>query len=225
MQAKESQEGLKSHAVNETCTAVFVWHSGFKNFGTGADLESEKVTPATSGWQCTAEVGPDPDYRSQLRQNSAFFLRTRVRSQKFGKNRTRCQLSISAVAGVCVVISLVKTWVIWGWIDECTWNLNRSRILKIEKLPDPDSKILGQEQSLKKWLRPPLVHSRDDRIVVFYYPILSCFWKMLSVSDPNPVLVKIILSVSENYPKVYHDAQHIFLCFVYFVSWGKITPK
>jgi len=33
---------------------------------------------------------------------------------------------------------------------------------------------------------------------VFCYPILSCFLKMISVSDPHPVLVKIILSVSEN---------------------------
>jgi len=32
-----------------------------------------------------------------------------------------------------------------------------------------------------------------------------------------PVLVKIILSVSENYPKVCCDAQHTFLCGVYFV--------
>ena len=67
------------------------------------------------------------------------------------------------------------------------------------------------------------MESRDDRIVVFNYPMLSCFWKMISVSDPNPVLVEIILSVSENYPKVYYDAQHTFLCFVYFASWGKIT--
>jgi len=47
---------------------------------------------------------------------------------------------------------------------------------------------------------------RDDWIVDFYYPILSCFWKMISVSDPNPVLVKIILSVSKTYPKAYYDA-------------------
>ena len=46
---------------------------------------------------------------------------------------------------------------------------------------------------------------RDDRIVIFYYPILSCFWKIISVFDPNPVLVEIILSLSENYPKVYYD--------------------
>ena len=60
--------------------------------------------------------------------------------------------------------------------------------------------------------------SRDDRIVDFYYPILSCFGKMISVSDPNPVLVETILSVSENYPIVYCDAQHTFLCCVYFAS-------
>jgi len=48
---------------------------------------------------------------------------------------------------------------------------------------------------------------------------------MISVSDPNPVLVEIMLSACENYPKVCHDAQHVFLCFVYFASWGKITPK
>jgi len=46
---------------------------------------------------------------------------------------------------------------------------------------------------------------------------------MISVSDLNPVLIEIIISVSENYPKVYYDAQHTFLCFVNFASWGKIT--
>jgi len=30
------------------------------------------------------------------------------------------------------------------------------------------------------------------------------------ISDPNPVLVETILSISENYPKVYCDAQHTF---------------
>jgi len=39
---------------------------------------------------------------------------------------------------------------------------------------------------------------------------------MISVSDPNPVLVEIMLSVSENSPKVYCDAQYTFLCCVYF---------
>ena len=79
---------------------------------------------------------------------------------------------------------------------------------------------LALGQVFSNCLRPC---TRNDRIVNFHYPILSCFWKMISLSDPNPVLVEIILFVSENYPKVYCDAQHIFLCFVYFASWGKIT--
>jgi len=54
------------------------------------------------------------------------------------------------------------------------------------------------------------IASRNDQIVDFYYPILSFFWKMISVSDPNPVSVEFILSVSENYPKAYCAAQHNF---------------
>jgi len=57
----------------------------------------------------------------------------------------------------------------------------------------------------------------------YYCPILSCFWKIISVSDPNPLLVETVLSVFDNYSKVYCDAQHTFLCCVYFASWGKIT--
>jgi len=49
-------------------------------------------------------------------------------------------------------------------------------------------------------------------------------------SDLNPVLVKIILSVSDNYPQVYYDAQHFCVmsilpheannCYSYFAfSW------
>jgi len=80
---------------------------------------------------------------------------------KFGKQRTRAwsHFSICAVAGVCVVMSLVKTSEIYGWVDDCSRSLNRGRILKFEKCPDPDSKIFWQEQSriLKKWLQPPLV--------------------------------------------------------------------
>jgi len=43
------------------------------------------------------------------------------------------------------------------------------------------------------------------------------------ISDPNPVLVEITLSTSENYRKVYCDAQHTFLCCVCFALLGKIT--
>jgi len=53
-----------------------------------------------------------------------------------------------------VVISLVKAWLNYGWMDDCSRSLNRSRILKFEKLPDPhtDSKIFEPERSrsLKK---------------------------------------------------------------------------
>ena len=76
--------------------------------------------------------------------------------------------------------------------------------------------------AFKRQLKDKLI-DKDDRIVDFHYPILSCFWKMISVSHPNPVFVKIILSVSENCLKVYCDAQYAFLCCVYFASWGKIT--
>ena len=56
---------------------------------------------------------------------------------------------------------LTKTWVNYGWIDDCSQSLNRSRILKLKKFPEPDSKILEQERSrsLKKWLRPLLPYS------------------------------------------------------------------
>ena len=48
---------------------------------------------------------------------------------------------------------------------------------------------------------------------------------MISVSDPNPVLVEIILSTSETCPKVCYDAQHIFLCCVCVAFLGKITTE
>jgi len=38
-----------------------------------------------------------------------------------------------------------------------------------------------------------VAHIRDDRIVFLCCLILSCFLK--TISDPNPVLVEIILSV------------------------------
>ena len=83
------------------------------------------------------DVGPDPDHRSRLRQDSIFFFWTwiRTRSQNFVKNRYRIRnhFSISGVAGVCVVISYVKTWVNYGWINDCSRSLNRSRLLKFEE--------------------------------------------------------------------------------------------
>jgi len=59
--------------------------------------------------KCTSEVGPDPECRSRLRHDCAFFFWTRIRtwSQKFWKNQTpnRSLFSISVAAGVCLVIS------------------------------------------------------------------------------------------------------------------------
>jgi len=50
-----------------------------------------------------------------------------------------------------VVISVVKSWVNYSWIDDCSQSLNKGRILKLKKFPDsdpdPDSKILEQERS------------------------------------------------------------------------------
>jgi len=45
-------------------------------------------------------------------------------------------------------------------------------------------------------------NSRDNRIVVLYSSLLS-YTKLRFVSDPNPVLVDIIISVYENYPRLY----------------------
>ena len=108
------------------------------------------------------ELALGPGCRSRLRQDSKFFFRIRIRSKKFVKNRTRnpSHFSISPVAEV---ICWIKTWVHYGWIDDCSWRLNRSRIPKFEKLPNPDphpdSKFLEREWSrrLKKWLQPPLI--------------------------------------------------------------------
>ena len=76
------------------------------------------------------------------------------------------------------------------------------------------------------------VAHRDDLIVFFSYPILSCFWKMLSISGPNHGLVDIVLSVSES---VLWFTTNIFVlclfcltgqnnCWSYFpFSWTRLT--
>jgi len=81
----------------------------------------------------------DPERRSRLLQDSVFFFRAWIwtRSQKLVDNRTRSHFSISAAAGVYAVISQVKTWVNYGWIDGSR-SLNRGRIFKLKKFPDPD---------------------------------------------------------------------------------------
>ena len=103
------------------------------------------------------------------------------------------------------------------------WTLPNHNSRSLEGLGFQACHSASAEFPTTPFRKPSVLGDRDDRIVHFLYPILSCFWKMISVSDPNPVLVEIILSVSENYLKVYCDAQHTFLCCVYFASWGKIT--
>jgi len=88
-------------------------------------------------------VAMDTEFRIRRRQDSAFFFWTRIRNQNFVKNRTRSHFSISAAAGVGVIISSGKTWVNFGWIDG-------SRIPNIEQLSDPDPKTLEEERSQKK---------------------------------------------------------------------------
>jgi len=102
-----------------------------------------------------AEVVLNPVCRNRLRQDSALFVRIRIRTrgQKFVKKQTqirshfsisaparvqiRSHFSISAPARVCGHF-LSKTGVNYSWIDDCSWSLNRSRILKFEKLSNPD---------------------------------------------------------------------------------------
>ena len=54
---------------------------------------------------CLAEVEPDPDCRSRLREDSAFFFRTRIKKSVKNWTQIRSYFSISAVVGVCAVIS------------------------------------------------------------------------------------------------------------------------
>ena len=104
----------------EVAGRVSWWHSGgqacsrkvkmtIRHWGTNKKIFYYRHYIATA---CTGERSyclGDKACTDQRWVDSAFFFRTR--SQKFGKNRTRSHFSISAAAGVCAVISQVKTWV------------------------------------------------------------------------------------------------------------------
>ena len=146
------------------------------------------------------EVVPDPEYRGRIRQVSALFFRIRTRSLKFVRNRTRIpELLFNFGSGRRLCGDFFsKTWVNFCWIDDRSRSLNRNRILKFKRLPDPDpvsdSKILEQERcrSLKKWLRPPLISQYSDTRWEFRLPCISPLafkvsaCKIQCVSD-NPV--------------------------------------
>jgi len=78
----------------------------------------------------------------------------------------------------------------------------------------------GSRLDLESW-----IWTRDDWIVDFSYPILSCFWKMIHIFNPNPVLVETILPVSENYLKVCCDAQHTFFVLCLFCLTKQKTAR
>jgi len=65
-----------------------------------------------------------------------------------------------------------------------------------------------QQSSHSNWR----LSGRDERILIFLLSDPILFLKKVSVSNPIPVLIEIMPCVSENYPKVHFDAQHIVLC-------------
>jgi len=74
--------------------------------------------------------------------------------------------------------------------------------------------------------RPSAFQRWSDSGFLLSDPTLFLKKDIRTVSDPNPVLVEIILSVSKNYPKVYCDAQHAFLYCVYFAfSWTRLVEE
>jgi len=83
---------------------------GFKGFETGVVSESEKVTPAS--------LGAGVDSGRILR-----FFWTPIRRQKFVKNRPELELLFifGSLRSLCGHF-LSKTWVNYGWIDDCTWS-------------------------------------------------------------------------------------------------------
>ena len=61
-------------------------------------------------------------------------LSDRIWSQKFVKNRTRIRshFHFGSSRSMCACSLLGKTWVNYGWIDDFSRSLNRSKILKFE---------------------------------------------------------------------------------------------
>ena len=151
-------EWMTSHIETTICTPAQQLTSSSDHNNTSANplladhwLNAERLQNTTrlrttARWTAS-EFAMDSECRSQLPQDSTFFFRTRIRSQKFVNNRTRIRSHFSILA---VTVN-------FGWIDRSR-SLNRSRIFEFEKFPDPDLdpdlKILEQERSrsLKRWL-------------------------------------------------------------------------
>ena len=179
MSQSEPETRWKTQTQHLTCHVTMQLRplTRFKNKFSFLTLRSNVYKPevatdpeSTPAGFCVFLPDPDPDLESKILKNW-----TRIRGH----------LSISAVAGVCVVISEVSPLVIFGCID-CSRSLNRRRILKFKKFQDTDTdlKVLEQEQSrsLKKWLPPPLVqtHHNSTALRTAFSPRL-CFVLMTAV--------------------------------------------
>ena len=123
-------------------------------------IGSDSKNPLSNHLCSISEVGPDPEYQSRFQKDSAFLFWTRIRTriQKFGEKTDpdpESLFNFDSNRSMCGHF-LSKTWVNYAWINDCNRSLNRSRILKFEKIPDSDldldSKILEEERSrsLKK---------------------------------------------------------------------------
>ena len=78
-------------------------------------------------------------------------MRTWREFRNFAWHRIRRHFSISEVAGLSKNMGKF-------WLDRWLSESEPESDCQIKKFPDPDldSKILEQERSRKKWLRPPL---------------------------------------------------------------------
>ena len=103
-----------------------------------------------------------------------------------------CRLSLSKILGLTNVhppLTPVDKRCLFTVINVSTGNKpNTGRMGSISGWVTANSKIQYFAACPVSWsaLKKHFT-SRNDRIVDFYYPILSCFWKMISISDPNPV--------------------------------------
>jgi len=126
---------------------------------------------------------------------------------------------------------------LWNWITTKNFDVFRIITLKQQTFSQSDpvlirpklaSVLIQSDQVLIRahlWCTAEMIGQcffdiRSYPVFEKWYPILPCFWKM--ISDPISILVKTLLSISDKYPEVYYDARHTFLCSVYFALWAEL---
>jgi len=113
----------------------YVWRNHVATWARGGS--GSGVPEWTPAGFCVFPSDPDPESKIWEKPDSESLF-------TFGSRRSLCGHFLS------------KTWANYGWIDVWNRSLKKSKILKFEKLPDPepdpDSNILEQERSrsLKK---------------------------------------------------------------------------